>query len=183
MSRIGKKPVPVPKGVAVAIDGRDVVVEAGGKRLELTVRPEVRVNWDESERAILVSIDDKDADDRQIRAYWGLTRSLLSNMVEGVSRGYEKSLEVVGVGWAAEVKGASLELRVGFAQPVVMPIPQGVEVVVDRSFIRIRGVDKQAVGQFAAVVRSKRKPEPYNGKGIKYAEETIRRKQGKAFGS
>ncbi len=182
MSRIGKKPIQVPKQVSVSIADRAVRVEAGGKSLQYEHRPEVRVRWDEGERLLRVEVDEALAGDRQARAYWGLTRSLLSNMVEGVVKGYEKTLEIVGVGWGAEVKGQTLELKVGYANPVVVPIPQGLEVVVDRQFVRVRGADKQLVGQFAAQVRAVRKPEPYNGKGIKYTDEIIRRKQGKAFG-
>lgn len=182
MSRIGKKPIQVPKQVNVSVADREVRVEAGGRSLRYEHRPEVRVRWDEGDRLLRVEVDEALAGDRQARAYWGLTRSLLSNMVEGVVKGYEKTLEIVGVGWGAEVKGQTLELKVGYANPVVLPIPAGLEVSVDRQFVRIRGADKQLVGQFAAQVRAVRKPEPYNGKGIKYTDEIIRRKQGKAFG-
>ena len=183
MSRIGKKPVEVPKDVTVTISGSAITIEAKGKSLTYTHRPEVSVVWDESERFLRVVVDEAYQGDRQTRAYWGLTRSLLSNMVEGVTKGYERSLEIVGVGWGAEVKGQTIELKLGFAKPVTMAITPGVDVTVDRSFIRVRGADKQLVGQFAAAVRSRRKPEPYNGKGVRYVGEVVRRKQGKAFGS
>lgn len=183
MSRIGKKPIPVPSKAKVTITNGVVSVEAGGKKLDLTVRPEVNVTWDESEKNLVVSIKEGLEEDRFARAMWGTTRSLLQNMIDGVVKGFEKKLEVVGVGWSATVAGPNLELKVGFANPVVVPIPQGVDVKVEKSVITINGVDKQSVGEFAATVRSKRKPEPYNGKGVKYVNEVIRRKSGKAFGS
>lgn len=183
MSRLGKKPIEVPGNVSVAINGRKVTISAGSNKLEMEHRPEVKVAWNQSEKSLVVTIDPADAANRQIRAYWGMTRALLQNMVVGVTKGYEKTLEVVGVGFTAAVNGKNLDLKLGFANTIKVPIPMGVEVGVDKQFVRIKGADRQAVGQFAAVVRSKRKPEPYNGKGVKYVEEVIRRKQGKAFGS
>jgi large subunit ribosomal protein L6 len=183
MSRIGKKAVEVPSGVKIAVSGHDVTVEGGGKKLSMTTRPEVKVAVDPSGKQVSVSIDDSNMENSDIRAYWGTTRALLQNMILGVTKGYEKKLEVVGVGWSAIVKGKTLELKLGFASPVEVPIPDGLQVAVDKAFITIKGADKQAVGQFASAVRSKRKPEPYNGKGVKYFDETIRRKQGKVFGS
>lgn len=183
MSRIGKKPVEIPSGVSVTIKDRHVTVESGGKTLTMEHRPEVSVTWDEGEKKILVAIDEKDQKVKQIRAYWGLTRSLIQNMVDGVTKGYEKKLEVVGVGWGALVKGQELELKLGFANVVKVAIPMGVDVSVERAVITIKGADKQAVGEFAAKTRAKRKPEPYNGKGVRYFGEVVRRKQGKVFGS
>ncbi|TVQ60547.1 MAG: 50S ribosomal protein L6 [Phycisphaerales bacterium] len=183
MSRIGKQPVAVPAAVKVTIQNGVVAVESGGKKLEMKHRPEVRVDWDESEKAVRVTIDEKHAGNREVRAYWGMTRSIIQNMVQGVSKGFEKTLEINGVGWGAVNAGKTLDLKLGYANIIKVPIPMGVDVNVDRNFVKISGPDKQAVGQFAAVVRSKRKPEPYNGKGIKYSDEVIRRKQGKAFGS
>jgi len=183
MSRIGKQPVEIPAGVKVSIADRAITVESGGKSLSYTHRPEVRVAWDESEKQISVSIDEKDAKNRQVRAYWGLTRAMIQNMVVGVTKGYEKKLQVVGVGWGAVVNGQKLELKLGFASPVIVSIPQGLDVSVERDMVTIKGTNKQLVGQFAADVRSRRKPEPYNGKGIKYHDEVIKRKQGKVFGS
>lgn len=183
MSRIGKKPIPVPSKAKVSITDGVVTVESGGKSLELAVRPEVTVVWDESEKNLVVEIAEGHENNRFARAMWGTTRSLLQNMIEGVTKGYQKKLEVVGVGWSAAMAGQNLELKVGFANTVVVPIPQGVDVKVDKAIITVTGADKQAVGEFAATVRSKRKPEPYNGKGVKYFDEVIRRKSGKAFGS
>lgn len=183
MSRIGKKPIAVPANAKVSITDGVVTVQSGGNTLTLAIRPEVVVRWDESEKRLIVSIADGHEGTRLARAMWGTTRALLQNMLDGVTKGYEKKLEVVGVGWSSAVVGSNLELKVGFATPVVVPIPSGVNVKVERNTITIKGVDKQVVGEFAATVRSKRKPEPYNGKGVKYIDEVIRRKSGKAFGS
>lgn len=179
MSRLGKKPIDVPSSVTVEISGRTVKVSAGSNTLSMEHRPEVKVEWAKDDKQIRVTIDEKDLANRQVRAYWGLTRALIANMVEGVTKGYERALEVVGVGYTATVNGPKLDLKVGFANTVSVPIPMGVDVQVERNIIRVKGVDKQVVGQFAADVRAVRKPEPYNGKGIKYTTEQIRRKQGK----
>lgn len=183
MSRIGKKPVALPGGVKVAVSGRNLTVDGPKGSLSMTVRPEVDVQVDQDAKEVRCTIDESRFGDRQIRAYWGLTRSLINNMVEGVTKGYEKNMEIVGVGWGAQVQGNQLRLQVGYAQPVMMPIPAGLQVTAEKQSVKIQGADKQAVGQFAAAMRAKRKPEPYNGKGVKYADEVIRRKQGKAFGS
>jgi len=182
MSRIGRKPIEVPPGVKVSIQDRTVTIEGPKGRLSFTHRSEVAVVWNEDEKSLVVSVDEADADDRKKRALWGTTRSILGNMVQGVTKGYQRDLEVVGVGWGAEVQGDTLRLNIGYANPVLVPIPQGIDVRVDRAIIRTNGADKQQVGQFAAEVRARRKPEPYNGKGIKYTTETIRRKQSKQFG-
>jgi large subunit ribosomal protein L6 len=183
MSRLGKMPIPVPAGVTVSVSGRKVSIQGKLGTLEYEHRPEVAVAWAEDEKSLAVTIDEKSAGDRQVRAYWGLTRALLNNMVRGVTEGYEKKLEVVGVGYTAALQGAKLQLKVGFANAIDVPVPPGLDVQVEKQMITVKGPDKQAVGQFAAAVRAKRKPEPYNGKGIKYADEVVRRKQGKAFGS
>lgn len=183
MSRLGKKPVEVPANVKVETSPGKVVVSSGGKSLTLTHRPEVSVAFDPAKRLVKVSIDPKDEQNSQVRAFWGSTRAHVANMVRGVTQGFEKKLEVVGVGYAATVGGKTLDLKVGFANTIKVPIPVGLEVSVDKQFITVKGADRGTVGQFAAEVRSKRKPEPYNSKGIKYADEVIRKKQGKAFGA
>jgi len=183
MSRIGKKPVAIPSGVKVGLQGRDLTVEGGGKKLVMTCRPEVKVAVDESAKQVNVSIDESNMENAEAKAYWGTTRALIQNMIEGVTKGYEKKLEVVGVGWTATLKGKAIELKLGYANPVVLDIPEGVNVTVEKTIITIKGADKQTVGEFAAAIRAKKKPEPYNGKGIKYVDEVIRRKQGKVFGS
>jgi len=185
MSRIGKKPIQVPGGVRVTIDtqSRAVTVEGPKGKLSMTHRPEVSVTWDEGENRIICSIGPEQMKQGQNRAYWGLTRALIANMITGVTAGYIKKLEVVGVGWGAKLQGQLLQLNLGYSDPVMKPVPAGVEIAVEGAIITVTGSDKQAVGQFAAVVRAARPPEPYNGKGIKYVNEVIIRKQGKVFGS
>lgn len=183
MSRIGKKPVSVPANVKVSVAPGAITIEGPKGSLSIKPRPEVKVAWNQDEKSLAVTIDEKDRDNRFVRAYWGLTRAMLANMVKGVTEGYSKTLEIVGVGWGAQVAGKQLKLQLGFAAPVLVDIPASVKVSVDKQIVKIEGADKQAVGQFAAVVRSKRKPEPYNGKGVKYTDEVIRRKEGKKFGA
>jgi len=186
MSRIGKQPVTVPAGVKIAINPAQRRVEITGPKgtLSLVHRPEVTVKWEEGEKRIVCSIPESAMIDGQARAYWGMTRALLDNMIDGVTKGYERKLEVVGVGWQAKLQGKNLVLVVGYADPIIMEVPAGLKVEVNQGIqIAISGPDKQLVGQFAAAVRAKRKPEPYNGKGIKYTDEVIQKKQGKAYGS
>lgn len=178
MSRIGKKPVEVPANVNVTVSGRNVTVESGDKRLSIEHRPEVQVAYEADQRRIVVTRQD---DERQSRAYHGLTRALIQNMVIGVTTGFKKELEISGVGWTGLVQGRTLALNVGYADTRELPIPMGLDVQVNGSRIAINGADKQAVGAFAAAVRDQRPPEPYNAKGIKYIDEVIIKKEGKAF--
>ncbi len=184
MSRIGKKPVPVPAGVKVAVKDNTINIEGPKGKLSLKVRPEVTVVWDESEKAVNVGLAKGfTSEQKEANAYWGSTRAHVRNMIDGVTKGYEKALEVVGVGWQASLAGKQLKLVVGFANAIMLDIPTGLTVTVEKQFVKVNGSDKQMVGQFAASMRAVRKPEPYNGKGIKYTTETIKRKQGKAFGA
>jgi large subunit ribosomal protein L6 len=184
MSRIGKKTVTVPAGVKIALKDRTINIDGPKGKLSLTFRPEVEVKWTESEKAVNVSLTKGyTSEDKEANAYWGSTRAHIRNMIEGVTKGYEKNLEVVGVGWTATLAGKNLKLVVGYANPVMMAIPTGVTVTVEKQFVKVVGPDKQAVGHFAASMRAVRKPEPYNGKGIKYTDEVIKRKQGKQFGA
>jgi large subunit ribosomal protein L6 len=179
MSRIGKIPVQVPDKVKVQVDGRIVSIEGPMGKLLLEHRPELSVAYDEQARRLVVSRCD---DERLSRALHGLTRALLQNMVVGVTQGYERRLEIYGVGYLGAVLGKVLQLRVGLANELHVPIPEGLTVTCpDQQHILIKGIDKQLVGQFAAEVRAMRKPEPYKGKGIRYMGEQIRRKQGKAM--
>lgn len=181
MSRIGRKPVPVPANVKVAVNGQNVAVEGPKGKLQLDVHPAIAVNLAEDGKEILVQRGD---DERQSRALHGLIRSLVNNMVVGVSQGYVKKLEIQGVGYQAQLKGKQIALQVGYANQILLEPPAGVTVTLaDPTHITITGADKQAVGQFAAVVRKSRPPEPYKGKGIRYEGEVVRRKAGKAFGS
>jgi len=179
MSRIGKKPVPVPAGVKVQLADRTIVVEGPKGKLEWRHHPDIFVEFDEPSRAFVVR---RRNDQRQVRALHGLTRAMIVNMLVGVTQGYEKRLEIQGVGYLAALQGRTLQLRVGLANELQVPIPEGLTVVVpDQQHIVIQGIDKQLVGQFAAEVRALRKPEPYKGKGIRYLGEAVRRKQGKAM--
>lgn len=177
MSRIGKKPVALPDGVKVSVADREITVEGKLGKLAWTHQPSVTVEVDEEARQVRV---DRVSDERLPKALHGLTRALVQNMVVGVSQGYEKRLEIQGVGYLAAVQGDVLQLRVGFANEVHKKIPAGLEVKCpDQTHISIKGIDKQKVGQFAAEVRAVRKPEPYKGKGVRYEGEQIRRKAGK----
>ncbi len=178
MSRVGNKPIEVPAGVNVRVEGQTVVAEGPLGKLEREIRPEVTVTHDAGERTLVIG---RRGEDRFSRAYHGLTRALLQNMVIGVSAGYQKKLEIVGVGYLAAIQGGVLQLRVGFANEIQKKIPAGLNVTCpDQTHVVIKGCDKQLVGQFAAEVRSIRKPEPYKGKGVRYDGEQIKLKPGKA---
>ena len=178
MSRIGKAPVSIPKGVKASVAGRTLAVEGPLGKLVHTLHPAVSVEVDAPGNAIKVT---RDGDARIARSVHGLTRALAANMVEGVSKGFEKKLEIVGVGYLAAIQKNMLQLRVGFANELQVEIPAGLTVTCpDQTHITIKGIDKQLVGQCAAEVRSLRKPEPYKGKGIRYENEQVRRKAGKA---
>jgi large subunit ribosomal protein L6 len=183
MSRIARKPVMIPSGVKVAVNAaaRTVNLEGPKGKLSLKYRPEVGVKVDGS--TLEVTMDPAIVDVGGNRAFWGTTRALIATGIEGVLKGYEKKLEIVGVGWGARVQGKKLVLTVGFANTLDVAIPDGLKVEVNQTMVTVSGPDKQAVGEFASRCRAKRKPEPYNGKGIKYVDEVIQRKQGKAFGS
>ncbi len=183
MSRLGKMPVKLGKASA-KVDGQVVTVSAGNAELSYECVPQIRVTLDEDSKSLVVALaDGVDEKVKQNRAHWGTTRSRIQNLVEGVTKGYEKRLEVVGVGYQATVAGQNLQLKVGYANTLSVPIPPGVDVSVENQIISVKGADKQAVGQFAAVVRRQKPPEPYNGKGIMYQGEQIIRKQGKTFGN
>lgn len=179
MSRIGKKPVPVPEKVKVAIEDRVLVIEGPLGKLHYEFRPEIAVTYDDESKSIVVT---RGSDERLARSLHGLTRALIRNMIEGVTKGYEKKLEIVGVGYIAAVQNGELQLRVGLANELHKPIPNGLTVTCpDQTHVLVKGIDKQLVGQFAAEVRALRKPEPYKGKGIRYDGEAVRRKQGKVM--
>ncbi|QDU60175.1 50S ribosomal protein L6 [Planctomycetes bacterium Pan216] len=179
MSRLGKKPVAVPSGVKVSIAGSNVSVEGPKGKLDLEVRDAITVK---EEGGHLIC--DREGNERSARALHGLYRSLLSNMVEGVTKGFEKKLQIVGVGYTATLEGTHLALNVGYCNTVKVPVPEDVTVnLPDATHIVVSGPNKQSVGQFAANVRKVRKPEPYKGTGIRYEDEQVRRKAGKAFGS
>jgi large subunit ribosomal protein L6 len=177
MSRIGKKPVVLPDGVKASVASREITVEGKLGTLVWTHRPEVSVALTDDGKEVVVS---SDSATRETRALHGLTRALIQNMAVGVSAGYQKKLEIQGVGYLAAVQEDVLQLRVGFANEVHKKIPAGLDVTCpDQTHVLIKGIDKQKVGQFAAEVRAVRKPEPYKGKGIRYDGEQVRRKAGK----
>ena len=176
MSRIGKLPVTVPSGVDVSIDGRTVTVKGPKGTLSHTVIEPITVERDD-DGAILVKRPD---DERRSKAYHGLTRSLVNNLVVGVTSGYDKKLEIVGVGYRVALKGSNLEFALGFSHPVVVEPPEGITFAVETpTRFSVSGIDKQLVGETAANIRKIRKPEPYKGKGVRYAGENVRRKVGK----
>jgi large subunit ribosomal protein L6 len=179
MSRIGKKPVPLAKNVKVTVQDHLVKVDGPKGKLELNVHPLISVKLDDANKELVVTRPD---DQRQSKALHGLTRALLNNMIIGVSEGYKKTLEIQGVGYKAEMKGKNLVLWVGFANQITVAIPSDVTVQLDGpTKLHVSGADKQAVGEFAAQVRKLRKPEPYQGKGIRYEGEVVKIKPGKAF--
>ncbi len=176
MSRIGKKPVQIPAGVEVAVNDQNVAVKGPKGQLDFTFAECISVNVEGNE-AIVTRANDE----RESRAMHGLTRALLHNMVVGVSEGYTKVLELVGVGYRAQLKGKDLNLSLGFSHPVVYTCPEGITFEVpDQTHIRVMGINKQQVGQVAAEIRGIRPPEPYKGKGVRYQDEHVRRKLGKA---
>jgi len=176
MSRIGKKPVPIGKA-KVAIAGQKINVEGPKGKLTLDVHPRIKVKQEDGNLIV-----ERPDDEKPSKALHGLTRSLIANMVEGVTQGYRKALEIQGVGYKAEQRGKKLVLSVGYANPVALDIPGNVTVALEgANKVVVSGADKQAVGEFAARVRKVRKPEPYKGKGIRYEGEQVKIKPGKAF--
>lgn len=184
MSRIGKAPIPVPADVKVTIANGKITVVGKKQPLELNYHPNMIVKHDTAAKVITVERPD---DARENRSLHGLTRSLINNMVVGVTKGYEKRLKIEGLGYQARIDKGSIELTVGYSNKIVLTPPEGVTVEVpdpkDPTTIIVKGADKQKVGQFAAEIRASRKPEPYKGKGIRYETEVIRRKEGKSFAS
>ena len=178
MSRIGKKPITVPKGVTIDIDGNTVKVKGPKGELQRTFHPEMTVSIDREEVTVA-----RPSDEPNHRALHGLSRTLLANMVEGVTKGYAKQLEIIGVGYKAETRPYGLQLALGYSHAIEYKAPKGVKLTATTpTAVTIEGADKEAVGQVAAEIRNLRPPEPYKGKGIKYAGEVIRRKAGKAGG-
>ncbi len=188
MSRIGKKPVVLPNGVTAELTAGTLTIKGPKGSLSQDVHPKVMVSVAENE--VLVDVAKKE--DKKEKALWGLFRALVQNMVDGVTTGYTKSLDVVGVGFKAESKGKSIGLSLGFSHPIDFPLPDGIEVKIEKdpskvtitqyqTTITLSGIDKQLVGQVAANIRSLKEPEPYKGKGIRYSDETILRKAGKVM--
>ncbi len=175
MSRIGKLPIIIPAGVTMTITGQAVEVKGPKGVLQLTLHLRVKLVQAENQATVTVTDPDLKSD----RALWGLTRMLVANMIIGVTVGYEKKLEINGVGFKAAVSGTMLNMSLGFSHPIEYVIPAGITVIVDKNVISVAGIDKQLVGEAAATIRQYKKPEPYKGKGIKYIDEVIHRKAGK----
>jgi len=175
MSRIGKKPIEIPSGVTLTLDGQTVSVKGPKGQLAWTVAEEVEIKQEDGS----LTLNPRD-DSQRARAMWGLSRSLVANMVEGVTKGYEETLELVGVGYRAAMKGSALSMQLGFSHDVDIKAPEGISFAVPKQTeIKISGIDKQLVGETAARIRRIRPPEPYKGKGVRYAGEQVRRKEGK----
>ncbi len=178
MSRIGRKPIAVPAGVEIKIEGQTVKVKGPKGELQETIREQIKVAHEGSELIVT-----RDNDEREAKALHGLSRTLVSNMIVGVTEGYRKSLEINGTGYRVAAKGSDLEFALGFSHPVVVQPPEGISFAVEKpTLFHISGIDKQLVGEVAANIRKIRPPEPYKGKGVKYVGEVIRRKAGKAGG-
>ncbi|MEK7749611.1 MAG: 50S ribosomal protein L6 [Planctomycetota bacterium] len=181
MSRIGKQPVKVPNDVKVSISGNTVNIDGPKGKLSQTFHPDIAIEYVQQDKQIVVK---RSSDEKYHRALHGLTRSLISNMVLGVTKGYSKKLEIVGLGYNAKVQGKDLILLLGYTHPVNVEIPKGIKIEVTNptnpAKLTVSGPDKQMVGQFSAVIRGMRPPEPYKGMGVKYEDEVIRRKAGKA---
>jgi large subunit ribosomal protein L6 len=180
MSRIGKQPVPIPDKTKIDIDGANVTVTGPKGSLSFEVPADIKVAIEEKELVVK-----RNSDMKKHRALHGLTRALIYNMIEGVNKGYKKELQIVGVGFRAEVKGKIMIMNIGYSHPIIFRPPDGIHIVVEpkENRIEVSGIDKQLVGQVAAKIRSFRKPEPYKGKGIRYMGEQVRHKAGKTAGS
>ncbi len=174
MSRIGKQPVAIPSGVEVKLEEGKLIAKKGNIVQEVDFGNRVNVKIEDN-KIVFSPV----GEDKQSKAFWGTYRSLTANAIEGLVKGFEKKLEINGVGYRAAIKGKTLELQLGFSHPVIYQIPEGIEISVDKNIITIKGHDKQKVGQVAAEIRSFRPPEPYKGKGVKYVDEVIIRKAGK----
>ena len=175
MSRIGKKPISIPKGVDVKLEDEVIAIKGPRGSLKRRIHPKVTLRIDSD--FIVASVADQT---KESRACHGLFRALIANMVTGVTNGFERGLEIVGVGYRAELKDRTAIFHLGYSHPINFELPEGIEAKVDKTKVTLSGIDKELLGKTAAKIRSFRKPEPYKGKGIKYAEETIRRKAGKA---
>ena len=174
MSRIGKQPIKIPEGIEVKLEGRAIKIKGPLGQLEHFCHPQIKTEIKNKEIIVLPQKKTKKAS-----PFWGLTRALIANMVQGVSEGFEKKLEIQGVGYKATLQDKKLTLNLGFSHPIEIETPEGIEFKVEKNIITVSGIDKQLVGQIAAEIRSKRKPEPYKGKGIRYLGEEVRLKAGK----
>ena len=174
MSRIGKKPILIPENVEVKIEGQKVMIKGPKGELQREIRPEIKVETKNNQIFVSPQIETK-----KTKAFWGLTRALIANMIKGVTEGFEKKLEIVGLGFRALLEGNDLLLYVGFTQPIKIEAPEGIKFSVEKNIITVSGADLEKVSQIAAKIRKVKPPEPYKGKGIRYLGEVVRRKVGK----
>ncbi|PIT88449.1 MAG: 50S ribosomal protein L6 [Candidatus Magasanikbacteria bacterium CG10_big_fil_rev_8_21_14_0_10_36_32] len=175
MSRIGKKIRTIPQGVTVEISGNELIVRGPKGELRQVIHPRVTISINNGEIAVMVV----NTEDKKDRSLWGTFSSLIENMLDGVTNGFQKQLEINGVGYKVSLKGEALNLELGFSHPILFKLPAGIKFAVEKNVVTVSGIDKQLVGETAAQIRNLRKPEPYKGKGIKYVDEVIRRKAGK----
>ena len=174
MSRVGKKPIGIPEKVKITYENNVLSVQGEKGILTRTIHPDVQLNIEKT--SLTVSID---LMDKKTRSLWGMTRAVISNMVTGVSKGFERDLEINGIGYRAELKGNSIEFNLGYSHPIDFPLPEGISAKIDKNVIKLSSFDKELLGFTASTIRALRPPEPYKGKGVKYAEEHIQRKAGK----
>lgn len=174
MSRVGKKPIPVPETTKITFTDRVLTVEGTKGKLSRTIHPDVALDIEDNQIQLSVRRNDK-----KTKAQWGTARALVANMVTGVNQGFERVLEINGIGYRAEVKGNSIDLNLGFSQPIHFDLPEGISAQVEKNTLRLSGIDKEKLGFAASSIRKFRPPEPYKGKGVKYAEEIVVRKAGK----
>jgi len=176
MSRIGKLPILIPEGISVEINNKKINIRKNNQELFFEIHPDIKVKIENSH--IIV---ERTSNQKAHRSLHGLTRNMIFNMIQGISEGFEKTLEIIGVGYRADLKGKDLELSLGYSHPIKIKAPEGIEFIVDKQkIIKVKGADKQLVGKIAAEIRDYRKPEPYKGKGVRYIDEHVRRKVGKA---
>jgi len=174
MSRVGKKPIEISDKIKVTYTGRILTVAGEKGTLTRTIHPDVNLNIDD--KTLTVTIDNMD---KKTRSLWGMTRALIANMVTGVSQGFERALEINGIGYRAELKGKNIEFNLGYSHSIDFPLPEGISANIDKNIIKLSGIDKDLLGYTASTIRSLRPPEPYKGKGGKYVEEYVQRKAGK----
>ena len=174
MSRVGKKPIEISDKIKITYSDRVLTVAGEKGTLTRTIHPDVNLNIDDN--ALTVTIDNMD---KKTRSLWGMTRALIANMVTGVSQGFERALEINGIGYRAEISGKNILFNLGYSHPIDFPLPEGISANIDKNIIKLSGIDKALLGYTASTIRSLRPPEPYKGKGVKYAEEYIQRKAGK----
>jgi len=176
MSRIGKLPILIPEGISVEIKNKKINIRKNNQELNFEIHPDIKVKIEDS-----YIIVERTSNLKAHRSLHGLTRNMIFNMIQGISEGFEKTLEIIGVGYRADLKGKDLELSLGYSHPIKVKAPEGIEFIVDKQkIIKVKGADKQLVGKIAAEIRNYRKPEPYKGKGVRYIDEHVRRKVGKA---